>query len=346
MHCELLIPALLALDEAGEAPRLAALELLLARGRRSASETRTDPAHDAEHWLARAFACDEPLPAGALSVLAEGGEPGDALWLRADPIHLGIEREHATIVPSAAFSVTREEAESLCEALNTHFSAEMTIYPLHPERWCARLEAKIAPPAARSPLELARLPIGAHLPAGGDAKRWHGLLNESQMLLHNHPVNAAREARGEPAINSLWFWGAGHVPAGAAARWRSISGADPLAAGLARLAGIARRALPRDAGAWLAEAPADGVHLIVLDGLRAPHALGDAQGYTAQLRELDERWCAPLVAALRSGRIGMLTIHAPEAGLAFETTRGDLRRFWRRVRPLARQRGASGQMGN
>jgi hypothetical protein len=30
----------------------------------------------------------------------------------------------------------------------------------------------------------------------------------------------------------------------------------------------------------------------------------------------------------------MITLHAPEAGRAFETIRGDLRRFWRRRRPL------------
>ena len=50
---------------------------------------------------------------------------------------------------------------------------------------------------------------------------------------------------------------------------------------------------------------------------------------------LEAHWCAPLLAALRAGRIGMLTLHAPESGVSFETVRGDLRRFWRRPRPLA-----------
>jgi hypothetical protein len=42
-----------------------------------------------------------------------------------------------------------------------------------------------------------------------------------------------------------------------------------------------------------------------------------------------------MLAALKSRRIGMVTVHVPEAGAAFETIRGDLRRFWRRPRPLA-----------
>jgi len=337
MHCELLVPDLFAAPEAEGGLRLASLELLLSRGRRSASGH--DETHDMEHWLAQAFGCEAPLPAGALSVLADGTDPGNGLWLRADPIHLAIEREHATIVPSAAFPVTREEAEALCETLNRHFAAELTIYPLHPERWCARLDAQIAPPLARSPLELARLPLKEHLPAGAEAKRWHALLNESQMLLHDHPVNAAREARGVPPINSLWFWGAGRLPQDAAARWRSVTSDEPLARGLARRAAIARRELPRDAESWLAASPEDGVHLIVLDGLRAPHSLGDARGYAASLEVIEARWCAPLLAALRADRVGMVTIHAPEAGLSFETTHGDLRRFWRRARPLERYAG-------
>ncbi|MNC97567.1 hypothetical protein D3C83_152660 [compost metagenome] len=53
------------------------------------------------------------------------------------------------------------------------------------------------------------------------------------------------------------------------------------------------------------------------------------------MRDLETQWFAPLLAALRGGRIGMLTVQVPDAGATFETVRGDLRRFWRRPRPLA-----------
>ena len=48
--------------------------------------------------------------------------------------------------------------------------------------------------------------------SGEGAERWRALLNESQIVLHNHPINAVREARGAVAVNSLWFWGAGTLP--------------------------------------------------------------------------------------------------------------------------------------
>ena len=47
--------------------------------------------------------------------------------------------------------------------------------------------------------------LEAFLPHGNDLKRWQKLLTELQMLLHAHPVNAARAQRGARPINSLWL---------------------------------------------------------------------------------------------------------------------------------------------
>ncbi|HET7197149.1 MAG TPA: regulator, partial [Burkholderiales bacterium] len=80
----------------------------------------------------------------------------------------------------------------------------------------------------------------------------------------------------------------------------------------------------------------EGRHLLVLDALRAPLALGEAAQSREALAALERDWFAPLLAALRAGRIGMLTVHVPDGAecTAFEAVRGDLRRFWRRPRRL------------
>ena len=337
MHCELLVPALFPTrDPAREALgalRLPALELLLARGRATEAQPQAP-----ERWLAEAFGGgDAPLAAGALTVLAEGGEPGDDAWLRADPVHLRLGRDAPALIPSAALAVAREEAEALCEALNGHFAGAATFYPLAPGRWCARLAAEMSA-AAESPLELAGQDASQRLSAEAAARGWHALLTEIQMVLHPHPVNVERERRGAPALNSLWLWGGGRAPRDAAGPWQSVSADEPLALGLARLAGMARRPLPATADEWLAHAPDDGRHLAVLDALRAAHALDEPEAYAAQLRTLDARWFAPLLGALRAARIGMLTLHVPDAADArsFETVRGDLRRIWRRPHALER----------
>jgi len=338
MHCELLVPGLFPPHEALPAPagdeRLPGLERLLAYGQRAERD-----ALSTEEWLAREFGCDDaPLAAGALTLLADGSDdsagPGADRWMRVDPVHLRLGRERLALVPGEGFEVTRAEAEALVESINRHFSAEMTVYPLHPKRWCARVNLA-QPPAAVPPLELAGVDMSALLAPGPRHNRWHALVNEIQMLLHDHPVNAAREARGEPAVNSVWCWGAGRLPGAAAGPWRSVTADEPIALGFARLARIARFALPAGGGEWLARTGGEGRHLAVLDALRAPRALGDAAACARELRRLEEGWFAPLLAALRRGRLGMVTIHVPESGASFETIRSDLRRFWRRARPLA-----------
>jgi hypothetical protein len=330
MHCELIVPGLFAESTGTRAP---ALELLLARGRKSSSES-----HAPEAWLQEAFGLeDQPVPAGALTLLAGGGEPGDACWARADPVHLRLMRDRLIVVPSAAFPLSREEADALAEALNRHFEGAPSLTVVEPDRWCARLEENLAFHAA-SPIEIAGRDVDLALRIGGEAgKRWAKLLNEAQMVLHAHPVNEAREARGKPTVNSLWLWGAGRAPKLPQAPWQSVTATDPVALGLARLGGARQRALPASADAWLERSPEDGRHLVVLDALRAPLALGNTAEYAESIDTLEKNWFAPLLAALRAGRIGMVTVHVPDSlGATFETIRGDLRRFWRRPKAIER----------
>ena len=322
MHCELVVPGLLA--GAGDA-RLPAAELLLARGRSTSS-----PPQSLRDWLLQAFEAEgRGSRAGALTVLAHGRAAGGELWARADPVHLQLMREHVVLVPGEILSLSIEESAALCEALNAHFGGRLAIEALEPGRWCARLEGEIGLPE-ESPLERAGRPVA---PGGGaDA-----LLNEAQMVLHEHPVNEAREARGELPVNSLWLWGAGPAPQVGKPPWQSITSAEPIALGLARAAGMRARALPASAEEWLDRSPEEGRHLVVLDALRAPLALSDAASHATRLEALEQAWFAPILSALRAGRVGMVSVHVPDAGVAVETIGGDLRRFWRRSKPLGRR---------
>jgi hypothetical protein len=325
MHCELLIPGLFA---APSATRLPSVELLLARGR--CTSARSQPLED---WLHDAFDLgNAPLAAGALTLLAGGGDPGTDYCARADPVHLRLLRDRLILVPGAALRIAREEAEALCHALNAHFGERLQLQPHDAERWTAKV-APALPLDARAPLTLAGCDVAVALGAAGPA---HGVLNEAQMVLHAHPVNDAREARGEPPVNSLWLWGAGRAPRVEASRWHSVSAAEPLALGLARAASIRRRPLAPSAEDWLERAPEEGRHLVVLDALRVPLALAEPGEYQDAVAALERDWFAPLLGALRAGRVGMVTIHVPDGAecAAYETIRGDLRRFWRRPKAL------------
>lgn len=323
MHIEIVAPALMAAQGASRHP---ALELLLARGRR----THDDPV-DLARWLAREFGLGgEPLPAGALTAFSGGLEPGEDTWLRADPVHLRLQRDSMMLIPAAGFDVTQAEAEALAESVNRHFIASFSVHVVSPSAWALRAKAGAAF-EGRAPLDLAGQDVDSNLPSGPDAARWHATLNEVQMLLHEHPVNEAREV----PLNSLWFWGAGRLPKEAEGPWQSVTADDPVALGLAKLATMRHRALTSRAGEWLERLPDAGRHLVVLDALAAAAALRDAEAHAARLVAMETDWFSPLLAALKSGRVGMITVHLPEAGLSIETARGDLRRFWRRPRPVA-----------
>ena len=320
MHSELLVPGLFA---APGGVRLPSLELLLARGRCTSADAET-----VEEWLREAFELgDAPLAAGALTLLGANGEPGTHTWLRADPVHLRLMRDRLVLAPAPALDLKEADAQALCEALNHHFGARLSVQVIDAERWVATTTDGDVSVDAQPPLALAGRDVSVALPTATSA-----LLNEAQMVLHAHPLNEAREI----PVNSVWFWGAGPAPSIPTKRWQSVTADDPLVLGLGRAAGVRHKTLPTSAAAWLDRAPEEGRHLLMLDALRVPLALEQTGEYQAALARLERDWFAPLLDALRDGRIGMITLHVPDAAesLAYETIRSDLRRFWRRPRSL------------
>jgi hypothetical protein len=309
--------------------RLPALESLLAKGRRT-------PGGEAalEAWLLARWGVAD-AGAAPYAVRADGGEPGDAWWLCADPCHMRVHLDHLVPVDATQFELAREEADALAEGLNRHFvPAGLTFSPLHPERWYVRTATPLVSPAP--PLAAVRGRRLEKSAAVGRA-RFDALANEIQMVLHAHQVNDARAARGAQPINAVWLWGGGRLQVPATRAFSRVRATMPLAAGLAFASGGAVMPLPESGERWLRTAAHEGVELIVLDHLRAAAGYGDETTWAERLAALERDWFAPLLGALRAGRIGMVTLHAVGAGgaLDVETTRQDLRFFWRRPRPIA-----------
>jgi hypothetical protein len=319
MHCSLFVPEFFSSKSAAPAARLAAAETLIAKGRR---KQEAPIARDA--WLFERFGIrrQRDWPVAPYALLGDGGAPGGYFWMRADPVHLSVGRDSLAL-DGNALEVSRSEADAFAATLNRHFGDALAFHPLRPERWYVRLaaapEVETMPPSAA--LETA---IGDKLPSGAEGMRFRALMNETQMLLHEHPVNTAREARGAPAVNSVWFWGGGTLVAPAARPFSIVLAEDPLARGLALAAGTPERRPSGKAEAMLSALPPEGTALIVLDPQHGA--------------ELERDWFGPLLAALRDGRIGMLSLHlaGEDALLEVETVRSDLRYFWRTRRPLQR----------
>jgi hypothetical protein len=318
--------------EAGPDTPAPALERLLARSHR-----RSLPAHGLCATLFHLFGHLAPpeadLPSAAVTRLADTGETAPGWWLRADPVHLRADRDRLLLFEHHTFHPTAEEAQTLAQAFNAQFAADgLALEAVQPQRWYLRADS---PPRLRTS-ELAEAvgrDIHDFLPRGSDGRPWQALLNEVQMLFHGSPVNQAREAAGRPEINSVWFWGGGALPKAPASPWVQVWAEEPLARGLAALAGTPTAFLPASGLAWLEQAVGIGEHLAVLEDAWVAALYGDVSGWGESVAALDSHWFAPLAAALARGELQRLSI-VPADGRWYSASRRALWRFWQRRRPI------------
>jgi len=193
----------------------------------------------------------------------------------------------------------------------------------------------------RSLGEVAGKDVQNYLPAGGEALEWHRLFNESQMVLHEHAVNERREARGAPALNSVWFWGGGVLPTVPRRQFTSVSSDNAIAVALARASGAAVYEHVSDASSWItavaASAESHASHLIVRDELFTAFAYRDMDAWRERVEGLERKWFAPLVAKLRDGSIDVLSVVVlgAQASCRFVLRRADLLKLWRRPASLS-----------
>ena len=205
---------------------------------------RADRAQHAAGEDAQLLRHVQPLPLrwphAALSRLADAGaeDAGDACWLRADPAHIRPDINGARLLGiGRTVGIDQDDADALLPALRPLFGdLGMTLDAPHPERWYVRLAREVRPPEFASPERALGDDLFEHIPDGAEARRWRVLFNEVQVVLHNHPHNAARLQAGRVPINALWFWGGGVLPDSVACAAAGVHSVDPVLQGAAQLA--------------------------------------------------------------------------------------------------------------
>jgi hypothetical protein len=160
------------------------------------------------------------------------------------------------------------------------------------------------------------------MPAGRDGARVRSLMNEIQMLLHEHPVNLARLERRQPAINSVWLWGIGRLEKLSSAKLPLLYTDDAWLAGLWRLHRAAVLSLDEFAAADEA-----GKDTLV--------ACASAPGGDAgtNLAFVEAACFAPAKAGLQRGSTAMISLLLGDRTFAVDSRARY--RFWRRRRPLS-----------
>lgn len=309
-------------------PRLSGLEALLAR----ASVTRSEGAA-LELAVLQQFSLNQHAPIAALTALADNAETRVDTWVRADPVHLAVSRDNVQLMDSHVLEPTREEADAIVATLNTHLTHDgLTLIVTDAARWVMRIEAADAP--TTTPLwALTGGSLFDHLPQAVGKINWRALQNELQMLLHDHPVNRAREAAGTRAINGIWFWGAGSLAGvSASTSYRQIVGRLALARGLAIHAGLTPQPLPNN----FADLSVDLDRTLLVLHTPTRELRANRRGeYVAECLRLDRDWLTPVRAAIDAGRIHTLTLLLPNesATLTATVSPPTWRRFFSFSRP-------------
>jgi hypothetical protein len=309
-----------------------------------------------ERWVARQFgtvpsgagAADE-APLAPYMLRADGGEPGTSTWACVQPVHVRIAHDHLVLIDPASLALTDDEASTLLDVARPLIEElGVRIEAPKPSRWYLASDAfgtlAGASPLARSGRNIEIwLPHEAH--TGERSRAWMKLQNEVQMAWFEHPVNEAREARGLPSVNSIWFHAQGAAQPVKSPFARVLSDAAATR-GLALTAGVETGAPPASfavlaAAANGANGAGSGAHggneaaattLVELDPFSAPYIEQDWARWNEAFAALETDWFAPALAALQARQLGELglTLCGDTGSVTLIITRGDLRKFWRR----------------
>jgi hypothetical protein len=314
------------------AARLPSLEKWLAR-----ADLVSMAGRDSMQWLASAYGLALPPSVAAIALAGEGA-PQDGTWMRADPVHLRIDHDYLKLHDASILEVTREESELLVAALQSHFGADgLEFRAAAADRWYVRLPEAEMPHT--TPLEhaLGRDVFGL-LPnqraGAGRRINWRSALTEAQMVLAAHEVNAAREAAGKLAINSVWFWGEGSAAGKLARPYEIVYADEAFARGLGVLSGADVRPLPKSIAAVDLVREGESV-LAVIGGLTPALRRADAKAWQATADTLDAGWFAALGEAIdRFGRVRIILPAEKDTRVA-TLTAASRWRWFRTRKPLA-----------
>ena len=296
--------------------RLPAAEWLVARG-----EAPVAVQAPWRTWLAG----DALAPAGGLARHAagpclralDGGADAGLTWAALRPVHLLTAIDHLQVAERPVH-LEIDEARAIAADLGRHFAEDGYAFHVGGRRdWLLGIDRDlrcdtVAPDALPGRNLRDLMPRGEHGPAVAS------FINEVQMLLHEHPVNVARAARGEAPVNALWPWGYGRRAAQASLELPSLCTDDDWLA-----------------GAWR-------VHGSTARGIAAPGALDSllrggarevliAWSEPADAAVLESRCFEPLLGALARGDVVVDLLIGDRARRIDHRAR---RRFWRRRRPL------------
>ncbi|MGL5630845.1 MAG: hypothetical protein ACRDD3_00675 [Azovibrio sp.] len=267
------------------------------------------------------------------------GETLTGTWFCADPVSLRFHHDRIILGDSSQLDIQPEEVQAILATLNQEFAHLGRFHAPSPQRWYLEAVEGLELPALPPLSAAAGRQLNSLMP---DANTLSRLMNELQMVLHNHPVNQEREEQRRPTLNGLWLWGGGKVasptvlPSVSSDNRPSIDGLwsdDPLASGLAQHLNLPIFPSPENISECLSDAHGKNIShgLISCENLLEPSLLEDQEGWVERLQQLEQCWFTPLRHAL-GHKVKTIDLISPAAYglLNWHITHTDRWKFWKR----------------
>lgn len=319
-----------------KAPALATLLSRATSGKLPRQESTFDAFSRAlphEIWLSRQFGlgnasdAETSPPIAATAMKNYGLTPDNGVWFMLQPVHIHIARDHLVLTDQRQLDLSEAESRALFDSARPLFEeVGKTLLYGDAKTWFMRAD-DWATLQTSTPDAACGHNIDIWMPKGTDERNWRKLQNEVQMHWHIHPLNEERELRGDKTVNSLWCWGAADAARpGGVSRIDACFNLPGWIQAFGHLNGNQNRTA--DAAGLIAAAPGRG--LLALDALIPAGLGGDWSEWLEQVHQLESLWFAPLLAALKAGKIDQIALTLTNSSrlATFHASAMSLRKFW------------------
>jgi len=192
--------------------KLPQLEKLLQRLTPQAPDTGDAASLSPPHERALARALNLPVNDGLIPWAARQAHEADSAWAFITPCHWQTSSKQVAMSSAELPDFTAQESQALLAAMQPYFAEDaINLHYDQANRWLACGDA-FKGLATASLDRVCGCSVADWLPSAGRAMALQRLQGEMQMLLYNHPINDAREARGVATVNSFWISGTGPHP--------------------------------------------------------------------------------------------------------------------------------------
>lgn len=282
-----------------------------------------------ERWLRDFFGVAERDSVSAWAAASHRIAP--PCW-RAAPVHAEVGRYEIVLADPSGLELDAAQAAALADAaLPVLEGAGFRLLTPAPNDWYLVGNDDWELDASSREMAVGRS-IDGHLPRGPRARDWRRIFTEVQMAWYEHPVNEAREARGQRPVNAIWL--DGRVSRPLQPRPVTVFSDDPGLAGLAIAAGGEHR----EAASFDFRAPAGapGDVVVHLDAWHRARLRGDP-GAWLQAWECFDAWLRPLASGAVPAGFDRVRLVASAERRVVELLleRRDRLRVWHRFDPVA-----------